>query len=74
MEPGHGSTPRPLGRAPGRVCEAEHRRQRGARPVAVGEGREPHTCWGEGQKGLMGVWVAQPGWLQDNEVALVLED
>ena len=51
MEPAHGSTPRPLGRAPGRVCEAEHRRQRGARPVAVGEGRWPHTCWGEGQKG-----------------------
>ena len=24
--------------------------------------------------GSMGVWVAQPGWLQDNEVALVLED
>lgn len=28
----------------------------------------------KGKKASMGVWVAQPGWLQDNEVALVLED
>ena len=47
---------------------------RGGRPVFL------HLCYdiknGFNKRGqlAMGVWVAQPGWLQDNEVALVLED